>query len=72
MTRLVLRGAKEIGEVIGRGRNEVLRLIKEEDLPAWKETPSSPWQALPEDLREWLRKRRARYLSATQNPVNRS
>ena len=62
MNRIVLRGAKEIGQALGKGRNEVVRLIREEDLPAWKETPSSPWQALPEDLQRWVRERADRYL----------
>ena len=62
MNRIVLRGAKEIGQALGKGRNEVVRLIREEDLPAWKETPSSPWQALPEDLHRWVRERADRYL----------
>jgi hypothetical protein len=62
---LVLVGKKAIGAAIGRGPGEVMRLIKEDNLPCWKERdcPNAPWYARPEDLQEWVAKRSQKYLT---------
>lgn len=60
---LLYRNATEIGEAIGKSRREVNRLVREEGLPAWQERPpTGPWYALPEDIREWLKKRSREFM----------
>jgi hypothetical protein len=62
-----LNGKAEIGQALGKGPGEVLRLIREEGLPAWRETPTSSWKVLPEDLRKWARERARQYKMPCQH-----
>lgn len=58
MTLICLRGAKEICAAVGENPKEIVRLVEEEGLPAWKRAGRGPWRALPADLARWVRAQR--------------
>lgn len=58
MDIICLKGAKAICQAVGENPKEIVRLVGEKELPAWKRENRGPWRALPEDLREWIRKQR--------------
>lgn len=62
---ICLRGAKAICTAVGENPKEIVRLVREKGLPAWKRENRGTWRALPEDLSDWLREERNRNLRAT-------
>ena len=60
--KIVYRGAKEICNVIGENYKNMLNLVKNENLPAWRRSESGSWMALPEDLKRWVSEQREKYL----------
>lgn len=58
MTQVCLKGAKAICAAIGENPKEIMALVLEEGLPAWKRGGTGGWRALPDDLREWARGQR--------------
>lgn len=63
MTIICLKGAKQICEAIGESHKEIMHLVVEEGLPAWKRRGRGGWRALPDDLRDWVRKQRDRNIA---------
>jgi len=53
-----IKTSKAIGRAIEVNPNNIPSLIKKNGLPAWKLNGKGAWRALPEDLREWLKKQR--------------
>lgn len=63
MTIICLKGAKQICQAIGENHKEIMHLVVEEGLPAWKRGGRGGWRALPDDLRDWVRKQRDRNIT---------
>lgn len=61
--RVVIKGAKAIADAIGEYRGDISRLVEKEGLPAWRSDGRGPWKAIPQDLHEWAKKQRDKYLS---------
>ncbi len=57
---ICLKGAKEICYAVGENPKEIVSLVREHGLPAWKRADRGRWRALPEDLRLWMRQQRDR------------
>lgn len=55
---IVLSGAKEIGAAAGVPWKQLAWYVREKGLPAWKIDGRGNWMALPDDLREWVRRMR--------------
>lgn len=66
---ICLRGAKDICAAIGENPKEMLKLVEEQDLPAWRRDGRGAWRALPEDLKQWLARQRDRNLGRHPKPV---
>ncbi|MEF2146188.1 MAG: DNA-binding protein [Desulfovibrionaceae bacterium] len=62
--RICIKGAKAICHAVGENPKEIVRLVREDGLPAWKRKDRGAWRALPEDLAEWMRKQRNRHMPA--------
>ncbi len=60
MEYICIRGAKAICEAVGENPKEIVRLVEEQGLPAWKRDNKGAWRALPDDLVRWLKKVRDR------------
>lgn len=56
--KICLRGARAICAAVGENPKQILELVLQRGLPAWKSNPRGCWRALPEDLKEWLKGRR--------------
>ena len=66
---ICIRGAKDICAAIGENPKEMLKLVEEQSLPAWRRDGRGAWRALPEDLRIWLAEQRDRNLGRHPRPV---
>jgi hypothetical protein len=55
---IVISGAKEIGKAAGVSWQTLPWYVKNKGLPAWRIDGKGPYLALPDDLREWVRKMR--------------
>ncbi len=53
------RSAAEIAEAIGVDKRRIPKLVRDAELPAWKE--DGKWKALPHKLIEWMEKRQAMF-----------
>ena len=62
MKPIVYRGAKEICGAVGVPWKEISHYVKDRGLPAFKINGSGTWVAIPEDLYEWIKKQRDKYL----------
>ncbi|SKA85588.1 hypothetical protein SAMN02745704_01898 [Paucidesulfovibrio gracilis DSM 16080] len=60
--RICIKGAKAICMAVGENPKEIVRLVREQGLPAWKRENRGTWRALPEDLLMWMRLQRNRHL----------
>jgi hypothetical protein len=60
---VLLRGAREICQVIRRDRRDIGWLVKNEKLPAWQEQGQGPWFARIEDLEAWAAQRAQKFLN---------
>lgn len=59
---ICLCGAKAICDAVGENPKEIVKLVQEYSLPAWKRGGKGTWRALPEDLIQWMRDMRNRNL----------
>lgn len=59
---ICVKGARAICEAVGENPKQIVRLVKEHGLPAWRRAGSGSWRALPEDLKRWVVKQRNRHL----------
>lgn len=59
---LCLRGAHDICAAVGENPKHILRLVREQGLPAWRRGGKGAWRALPDDLKCWLAAQRDRNL----------
>lgn len=55
MDTICLRGARMICEAVGENHKEIVSLVRDKGLPAWKREEKGTWRALPEDLRRWVK-----------------
>ena len=51
--RFVIVGREHIAAAIGESPKKIPYLVREQGLPARKESDTAPWKATPEALREW-------------------
>ena len=58
METIVISGAKEIGKAAGVSWQILPWYISEKGLPAWRIDGKGAYLALPDDLREWVRRMR--------------
>lgn len=58
--KLFVRGKKRIALRLDCGIQQVLKYIKKEGLPAFKETPNSPYRITVESLERWAKDYQAR------------
>ncbi|MBN2140412.1 MAG: DNA-binding protein [Desulfovibrionaceae bacterium] len=58
MDGVCYRGAKAICRAVGENPKEIVRLVRDKGLPAWKRENRGMWRALPEDLKQWMRGQR--------------
>lgn len=61
----ILRGADAICKFVEEDPKQILNLITNEGLPAWKRNEKGPWRALNIDLQEWVLFQRNKYLKDT-------
>ncbi|WP_022662130.1 hypothetical protein [Paucidesulfovibrio longus] len=59
---ICIKGAKAICSAVGENPKEIVRLVREKGLPAWKRENRGSWRALPEDLSRWMRDQRNRHI----------
>lgn len=59
---LVYRGAKEICSVVGLDYKQIATYVHDLNFPAFKIKGQKAWIACPEDLEQWVRAQRDRYL----------
>lgn len=59
---LPIKGAKAICEAVGANHKEIVRLVRDERLPAFRRGGKGVWLALPSDLARWIRAERDREL----------
>lgn len=57
MARLVIAGLENIAEELGCSKKTLYKWIQEKRFPAFK--MDGVWRALPRDMEEWLKARRA-------------
>lgn len=63
MEPLVIVGAANIAKIICEPEDNIKRLAEAKELKAWKEGPGrGSWRALPEDLVDFVRRKRDKYL----------
>jgi len=63
ITDICLKGAREICEAVGENPRNIIELVRDRGLPAWKRDDKGAWRALPEDLHRWIREQRDRHIS---------
>ena len=59
---LLYRGAKEIAIAARLGSQDIAKFVAEEGLPAWQRKGGGVWFALPEDLIDWVKAQRDKYI----------
>jgi len=59
---IYLSGSKEIAAYIKEDHRQIKRLVKNEQLPAFKRSGKGPWKALVDDLNAWIKTQRDAYL----------
>jgi hypothetical protein len=67
MDPVCLIGAKEICACVGENPKQITDLVQNHNFPAWRRRGTGSWCAMPEDLKEWMRRQRDRYL--TRRPL---
>lgn len=60
---ICLKGAREICDAVGENSRNIIELVRDKGLPAWKREDKGAWRALPEDLHRWIREQRDRNIS---------
>lgn len=67
MGELLVKGAANIASKIGVGKDNIGDLVESGELVAWKEGPGKgTWRALPEDLADFVRRRRDKHVKRVQ------
>ena len=59
---ICIKGARAICEAVGENPKQIVRLVAELALPAWRRAGSGSWRALPEDLKRWVLTQRNQHL----------
>jgi hypothetical protein len=59
---ICIKGARAICEAVGENPKQIVRLVAELGLPAWRRGGSGSWRALPEDLKRWVHVQRNQHL----------
>ncbi|GAB6126797.1 DNA-binding protein [Humidesulfovibrio idahonensis] len=62
---ICIKGARAICEAVGENPKQIVRLVAEMGLPAWRRNGSGSWRALPEDLKRWVLAQRNQHLPET-------
>ncbi|EPR39662.1 hypothetical protein dsx2_3400 [Desulfovibrio sp. X2] len=57
---ILLIGRKAIAQAIGVGYNSIPELAEKHGLPAWQDGGRGVWKALPDEVSDWLKRRRRR------------
>ena len=63
---VILKSAADICAYIGENPKDIAKLVRDENLPAWKRNGTGTWRALPQDLSAWAQAQRDKYLNACQ------
>lgn len=63
---ICIKGARAICEAVGENPKQIVRLVAELGLPAWRRNGTGSWRALPEDLKVWVRAQRNQHLPDAQ------
>jgi hypothetical protein len=63
---ICLKGARAICDAVGENHKEIVRLVAELKLPAWRRRGTGSWRALPEDLKRWVLAQRNQHLPGAQ------
>lgn len=63
---ICVKGARAICEAVGENPKQIVRLVAELVLPAWRRNGNGSWRALPEDLKRWVRAQRNQHLPDSQ------
>jgi len=63
---ICIKGARAICEAVGENPKQIVRLVSELGLPAWRRHGSGSWRALPEDLKHWVLLQRNQHLPEAQ------
>lgn len=66
---LCICGSKAICAAVGENPREILRLVRDSGLPAWKRGGRGLWRALPRDLEAWLLIQRDQHLGPLPPPA---
>lgn len=59
---ICIKGARAICEAVGENPKQIVRLVAELGLPAWRRGGTGSWRALPEDLKRWVHVQRDLHL----------
>lgn len=59
---ICVKGARAICEAVGENPKQIVRLVRDLGLPAWRRAGSGSWRALPEDLKRWVLSQRNQHL----------
>lgn len=62
---ICVKGARAICEAVGENPKQIVRLVSELGLPAWRRAGSGSWRALPEDLKRWVQIQRNQHLAVS-------
>lgn len=63
---ICIKGARAICDAVGENPKEIVRLVAELKLPAWRRHGTGSWRALPEDLKRWVLAQRNQHLPGAQ------
>ena len=60
-----LKGATEICDYVKEDPRQIIELVRQEGLPAFRRGPNGCWRALNVDLENWMVQQRNKYLKET-------
>ncbi|OIO02199.1 MAG: hypothetical protein AUJ49_06600 [Desulfovibrionaceae bacterium CG1_02_65_16] len=66
---ICVKGARAICEAVGENPKQIVRLVAELGLPAWRRNGTGSWRALPEDLKRWVLVQRNQHLPELPPPL---
>lgn len=67
-TDICVKGARAICVAVGENPKQIVRLVRDHGLPAWRRAGTGSWRALPEDLKLWVKRQRNQHLPDRLRP----